>query len=616
MRFSELARIYDRVAAAGRDPERVRLLADAFGRADAQTLPALAHFTAGELVAPQFSDRLGIGPGTLRDALVALTGRTHEEIDREVKRTGDLSDVVAALVPRGRDRLTVAGLWRAADRAVAREEDRSQFVRAVFAATDAAGAKYFARMALNQMRIRVGLGTLTRAIAAAFGADAAAVERVYALTNDIGLAASAARRGPRALARTGLALFRPYQFMNAQKVDDPAEIFSALAGKQIIFEIKYDGARLQIHVARGGADASASARTKSGRANAATKGGANGAKGAAGAQAGGRPNAGIKDGAKGGATGDMTGGARGSAKGGAKGGARGGGTEIRLYSRRLNDDTAAMPDIVAALSEAWRGGDAIVEGEAVAFDPSLRKRLPFQSVLMRLGRVHGVAEKAREIPLVLFLFDLLYDRGEDLMRVPQAERRARLERLFRPTARVKMTEAVVTAKSAAQDRYFRRVVRAGHEGLMAKDPEGVYLPGQRAEEWMKIKPAFETLDVVVVGGIYGSGRRRGLLSSLVVAVRWRGEFLTVGKVGTGFSEELLRDLTARLEALVTAARGHEVEIEPRVVIEVDFQDIQKTGRYRAGYVLRIPRFRRERTDKSPREADTVERLRRLYGQTH
>ncbi len=151
---------------------------------------------------------------------------------------------------------------------------------------------------------------------------------------------------------------------------------------------------------------------------------------------------------------------------------------------------------------------------------------------------------------------------------------------------------------------------------MAKDPDAVYVPGKRTENWMKIKPAFETLDVVVVGGIWGSGRRKGLLSSLIVAVRDKGEFKTVGKVGTGFSEEALRELTARLEPNVISTRGRDVEIEPEVVIEVDFQDIQKTARYRAGYALRIPRFRRERTDKSPREADTLERLKRLYKQSH
>jgi DNA ligase-1 len=546
MKLSELARAYDKMIDAGGDPKRTKLLVEVFRRADKKTLEAAAHFTLGELVSPQLTDKLGIGPGALRAALSALSGKGDEEIDREVKRTGDLSDVVAALVRRKRDTLTVEELWRRTNRAVTRGEDRAKLIEDVFASTSAAGAKYFTRMALNQMRIGAGIGAIARALAAAFDVDSAAVERLYAMTNDIGLAAVKARQGARALEHAGLTPFRPYQFMNAHKMDDPDEVFRAFAGKQIIFEVKYDGARLQIHLKRRGR----------------------------------------------------------------------GQTEVRLYSRRLNDDTAAMPDVVAALTEAWRGGDAIVEGEAVAFDPKLKRKLPFQSVLMRLGRVHGVEEKAREIPLVLYLFDVLYDDGEDLMQTPQAERRARLEKLFRPTARVKMTESIVTDRRAAEERFFKKAIRAAQEGLMAKDPDAPYLAGRRTEHWLKIKPAFETLDVVIVGGIYGSGRRRGLLSSLIVAVRDGGEYLTVGKVGTGFSEEALRDLTARLEPLVVSSRGHDVEIEPRVVIEVDFQDIQQTSRYRAGYVLRIPRFKRERTDKSTREADTLERLVRLYKQSH
>lgn len=548
MKLSELARAYDRISVAGADPQRVRLLAEVFRRADRKSLAAIAHFTAGELVKPRLGDNLGIGPGAIREALSARSGNSTAVIDAEVKRTGDLGETVARFA-KGRDALTVEELWRRTNRAVERGSARLDLIEDVFASTTPAGAKYFTRMALNQMRIGVGMGTLTRAIAEAFGADASAVERLYAMTNDIGLAAEKAKRGGRALARAGLKPFRPYQFMNAQKMDDPDEIFRMLAGKGIIFEVKYDGARLQIHLKR-------RARAK---------------------------------------------------------------PEVRLYSRRLNDDTRAMPDVVAALAAAWRGGDAIIEGEAVAFDPKLKRKLPFQSVLMRLGRVHRVEETACEIPLVLYLFDVLYDDGEDLMLVAQAERRARLEKLFRPSARVKMTEAIVTDKRAAQDKFFKKALRDAQEGLVAKDPDAPYVPGKRTEHWLKIKPAFETLDVVVVGGIYGSGRRRGLLSSLIVAVGHGGGFLTVGKVGAGFSEEVLNDLTARLEPLVTGAPkagGHEVEIEPRIVIEVDFQDIQRTSRYRAGYALRIPRFKRERTDKSTREADTLERLKRLYKLSH
>ncbi|HEY0006054.1 MAG TPA: ATP-dependent DNA ligase [Pyrinomonadaceae bacterium] len=543
MKFSELARTYDKISSAGSEPKRIRLLADLFRRCDKRTLEAAAHLTASEPVAPQLSDRLGIGPGTIRAALVQATGLEPAEIDERVKETGDMSEVVARIV-KGSDTLTVDQLWQRVNRAVKRDEDRLKLVEFIFANTNANGAKYFTRMVLKQMRIGVGFGTLARAIALAFEVDAAEVEHTYAMSNDIGLAAARARGGARALAHVGPALFRPYQFMNAHKIDAAEEIFRRLAGKQIIFEIKYDGARLQIH---------------------------------------------IKDGNP---------------------------PEIKLYSRRLNDDTAAMPDVVKALQKSWKGGDAIIEGEAVAYDPKLEVKQPFQAVLMRLGRVHGIEEKAREIPLVLHLFELVYHQGRNLMDVPQAERRERLRRLFRVTRRVKMTDEVITDRLADGLKFFGEAVRAGHEGLMAKDPDALYIPGRRADNWMKLKPAFETLDVVIVGGIYGSGRRRGLLSSLVVAVRDVDQFKTVGKVGTGFSEEILRDLTARLEPKIITARGHYVQVEPEIVIEVDFQDIQKTRAYEAGFVLRIPRFKRERTDKSTREADTLERLKRLYRQSH
>jgi DNA ligase 1 len=290
---------------------------------------------------------------------------------------------------------------------------------------------------------------------------------------------------------------------------------------------------------------------------------------------------------------------------------------VALYSLRLNDDTASMPDIVAAIKRAWTGGDAIVEGEAIAFDRGSKKRLPFQAVLQRLGRKHGIEEKIREIPLVLFLFDLLYDRGENLMDLSQATRRERLEGLITPTEQAMMTESISTNKRVVLDRFFRAAVRAGQEGIMVKDPEGLYIPGRRTENWMKLKPAFETLDVVIVGGKWGSGRRKGLLSSLILAVQGPdNELLTVGKVGTGFSEVTLRDLTERLSPRIIFTRGTNVEIEPEIVIEVDFQDIQKTDRYTAGYALRIPRFKRERPDKSIREADTLSRLKKLYKQSH
>lgn len=545
MKFSELAGVYDRIGAAGTDAQRVKLLAEIFRNAGEEDLAPIAHFSFGELVRPEYSDRLGIGPASIREQVAVIAGRPPHGIDEEVREAGDMS-VVAAAYANGNDRLKVDELWRRVSEAIEQDRPRASIVEHVFRNTTSAGAKYFTRMALNQMRINVGLGTLTRAIAEAFEVPVRAVEHLYTMTNDIGLAAVKAREGESSLEHGGLVLFRPYQFMNAHKIDDPDLIIpeGETSGEDWILETKYDGARLQIHVQK-------------------------------------RP------------------------------------WRVRMYSRRLKDDTEAMPDIVAALKDAWTGGDAIIEGEVVAFDAKLKKKLPFSAVLQRIGRKRGIEEAAREMPLILFPFDVLLDHREGLMDTSQGDRRGRLSKLFRPSDRVRAAESLITNRRKDMDAFFKKAVRSGQEGIMVKDPGAVYIPGKRTENWMKLKPAFETLDVVVVGGIWGSGRRRGMLSSLIVAVRGeKNEFLTVGKVGSGFSEEVLRDLTERREPKIVVKQGSTVEIEPETVIEVDFQDIQKTDRYSSGYALRIPRFRVERTDKSTREADSLSRLERLYRQSH
>jgi DNA ligase-1 len=545
MKFSELANVYDEIRKARNDAARVKLLSEVFRQSKGETLKAVAHFSFGELVPPELNGQLGIGPGAIRQQIAELADKDVSEIDDEVRETGDMSEV-AARYADGKDKLEVDELWKLLQQTIDKGRSRDALLAHIFKNTTSVGVKYFTRMAINQMRLNVGLGTMKRAIGNAFDVSPSSVEHLYAMTNDIGLVAIQASKGEKALEHSGLSLFHPYQFMNAHKVDDPDLIIPAgmTSKKSWILETKYDGIRLQIHIQK-------------------------------------RP------------------------------------WKVTLYSRRLNDDTGSMPDVVEAIKKAWRGGDAIIEGEAVAFDTSLKRRLPFQAVLQRLGRKHSVAKMVDEIPLVVFLFDMLYDQGESLMNVAQIDRRARLETRFSPTAKVQLTDSRVTNKRPAMDSFFQAAVKAGQEGIMVKDPDAVYVPGRRTDKWMKLKPAFETLDVIIVGGIWGSGRRKGLLSSLVVAVRGtKDELLTVGKVGTGFSEATLRDLTDRLKPRIITTSGHNVEIEPEVVIEVDFQDIQKTDRYRAGYVLRIPRFKRERPDKGIKEADNLSRLKKLYDQSH
>ena len=374
MKFSELANIYDQISNARNDAARVKVLSDAFKNADTKSLAAIAHLSFGELVPPELNGQLGIGPGAIRKQIAELADKDVSEIDDEVRETGDMSEV-AARYADGRDTLKVDELWQLLQETVKKDKSRPAMLEKIFTNTTSAGAKYFTRMALNQMRLNVGLGTMTRSIGKAFDVSPSAVEHLYAMTNNIGLAAVQAKKGETALEHSGVELFHPYQFMNAHKVDDADLIIPAdkPSKKNWILETKYDGIRLQIHTQK-------------------------------------KP------------------------------------WKVTLYSRRLNDDTGSMPDVVEAIKKAWKGGDAISEAEAVAFEPTMKKRLPFQAVLQRFGRKHSVAKMVDEIPLVLYLFDVLYDDGESLFNVTQKERRSRLEKLFKPSDRVQITDSRVTRR--------------------------------------------------------------------------------------------------------------------------------------------------------------------------
>lgn len=160
----------------------------------------------------------------------------------------------------------------------------------------------------------------------------------------------------------------------------------------------------------------------------------------------------------------------------------------------------------------------------------------------------------------------------------------------------------------------RTALDAGHEGIMVKSPASPYLPGKRTDYWLKFKAAVETLDLVVVGATWGHGRRARFISSYRLACldKETGRFMEVGRVATGITDKGLADLTEQFKPLITAQRGMEVEIEPSIVFEVAYGEIQKSPNYSSGYALRFPRLVAVRSDKSPEEADTLERVKSLY----
>ncbi len=278
------------------------------------------------------------------------------------------------------------------------------------------------------------------------------------------------------------------------------------------------------------------------------------------------------------------------------------GDTVRIYSRKLEDVTNALPDVIRILKDATPH-EVILDGEVIAYKDG--RPMPFQFVLRRFRRKYEIDTFVERIELVPYVFDILYCDGETLIDLPLFERR----RLLEGAMSSHVAPQYQSADIAELERIYDEALSAGHEGIMIKDPESRYQPGVRGKHWIKIKPEVDTLDLAVIGAEWGEGRRAGVFGSFLLACLDSGELLAVGKVATGFSDELLAEMYGILKDSVIAHSGKEVTFEPNVVFEVGYAEIQRSPNYESGYALRFPRFIRLREDKSVDEIDTLDTIR-------
>jgi DNA ligase-1 len=284
------------------------------------------------------------------------------------------------------------------------------------------------------------------------------------------------------------------------------------------------------------------------------------------------------------------------------------GDEVRVYTRGLNDVTAAVPELVeGALALPVR--EIILDGETLAFRGD-GKPHPFQVTMRRFGRKLDVERLRQELPLDALYFDLLYLDGASLTDRPASERVEALARVL--PAQLTIPRAVTGDPEEARA-FLRRALAAGHEGIMAKDLDAPYEAGRRGQSWLKLKPA-HTLDLVVLAAEWGSGRRRGWLSNLHLGARdpVGGGFVMLGKTFKGLTDELLEWQTRRLLELETARDDYTVFVKPELVVEIAFNDVQHSPHYPAGMALRFARVKRYRTDKRPEDADTIATVRQIF----
>ena len=586
MEYAALVEVYERLAGTQSTHEKTAIVAETLAETAHEDLPMTAQLLRGTLFAPWNPAELGVSSSLATRAIERATGVPAEEVEADWRETGDLGSAAARAVERAvqqtlvSETLTVEGVYAdlrelAGYEGTGSEDRRVDTVAGLLADADPDEAQYVVRTALGHLRLGVGRGTVRDAIAAAFlggdpdepgetpEADVQAVERALQVTNDPGLVAqTAADAGRPGLADLDLEVGRPVEVMLAEKADS---VEAAVADT------------LETSSATDGADSGDADPTA--------------------------PPAPLSeykvDGFR--AQVHFAAGEHGD-----------GATGPRIFTRRLEDVTAQFPDVVDAM-DGFDADSYIVEGEIVAYDPDTGEPVPFQQLSRRIRRKHNVERLVEAVPVVLYLFDLLFLDGASLLDRSLVERVDALE--GRLTERERGLERMPNLRSREPDRvreFYEAALAAGHEGLMVKTADAAYQPGKRVGYTRKVKPTMESLDLVVTRAKWSEGRRSNNLGRLYLACRDGDRFREVGRLSTGFTDDQLAELTARLEPHVLKEDGRAVDLEPTEVLEVAYEEVQESPKYDSGYALRFPRFEGFRDDLDVGDADTVERVESLY----
>lgn len=287
------------------------------------------------------------------------------------------------------------------------------------------------------------------------------------------------------------------------------------------------------------------------------------------------------------------------------------GDQVAIYSRQLNEVGGAIPEVVEAV-RALPAHDLILDGEVLSLEASGCPQ-PFQVTMRRFGRKLDVERMRADLPMHPFWFDLLYLDGSPLLDQPQGERFAQLRRLSPAEA---LVPNLVTGNPEAAEDFLHQALERGHEGIMAKARDSAYAAGARGQSWLKVKRA-NTLDLVILAAEWGNGRRQGFLSNLHLGARdvEKGGFAMLGKTFKGLTDEMLRWQTQELLKLEIARDKYTVYVEPKIVVEIAFNEIQVSPRYKSGLALRFARVKRYRADKSVADSDTFQTVRTMAGAT-
>ncbi len=293
---------------------------------------------------------------------------------------------------------------------------------------------------------------------------------------------------------------------------------------------------------------------------------------------------------------------------------------IKLFTRRLENVTKQFPDVAEYARSNVKAKTFIIDSEAVGFDKKTGKYLPFQSISQRIKRKYDIEKMSKDFPVELNVFDLIYYNGKNMISEPFEKRRKILGKIIKQQPKkIVLSKQKIVSDEKVVEQFFKDAFNAGNEGLMFKALNAPYKPGARVGHMVKFKAIMETLDLVIVAAEWGEGKRSKWLSSYTIAcLDENGNFIEVGKVSTGLKEKeeeglSFMEMTKLLRPLIISEKGREVRVKPKLVIEVGYEEIQKSPTYASGYALRFPRVISLRTmDKGPEEASTIDYVKKLF----
>jgi DNA ligase-1 len=581
MRYSDLVECYEELEQTPAKLKKVEIIAGLLKKADGKELYKVALLLQGR-VYPSFDEReVGLAGQSMEKIVSQAAGFSVSEVGKLFRKVGDYGLVAEELMGKKQQRtlmdrpLTLDKVFENLQKLAGIEGKGSQdrkfrLVAELVSSAKPNEAKYIVRTAIGDLRIGVAEGIVRDSIAAAFldtetmekkKESQSVVEWAWFQRPDYGEIAEIAKsKGIRGLKQVCIEPGTPYHVQLSDKSPGLEEALSKFEHPAL--EYKYDGARIIIEKK---------------------------------------------------------------------------GDRLWFFTRRLENVTKQFPELQEFVRKGVTAKNCILEGEMLGFDKQTGKPMPFQSLSQRIKRKYDIGRMVKEIPIQVNLFDVTYLDGKDLFSLPLKERWAILKKTIKPIkGKLQLAKHIETKDLKLAEEFYKESLNASQEGLMVKDMDAKYHPGRRVSGgWLKVKPIMETLDLAIIGATWGTGKRAGYLGSFILGCKDADsdKYLNCGMLGSGFKEKeqensgqkagaasreggkawvTFKELTNMVKGNIIKEKGNEVTIKPSIVVEVAYEEIQRSPNYESGYALRFPRILRIRTDKQVSDADTKARVEKLY----